>query len=132
MIEQVRIVLCAFETLFLGCFGYFSPNRVDVCDFYSLGGVVFECVFELFDDIYVESSTKTGVGGENDDSNAFHFALNSIGRGEFAFERSYKRRHDAMELLLVGKHLFDGLLRVVQFRTGYHFHGTRDLTGAVD
>ena len=62
----------------------------------------------------------------------FHFALNSIGRGEFAFERSYKRRHDAMELLFVGKHLFDGLLRVMQFRTGYHFHGTRDLTGAVD
>lgn len=93
---------------------------------------LFERVFELFDYIYVESSTKTGIGGEYDDSNAFHFALNSIGGGEFAFERSYKRRHDAMELLLVGKHLFDGLLRVVQFRTGYHFHGTRDLTGAVD
>ena len=101
-------------------------------DFYATRSVVFEAALELFDDIDVETSAKTGIGGESDDGYALHIATNSIGGGKFALERSDERRHDAMELLLVGEHLFDGLLCVVQLRTGYHFHGTCNLTSAVD
>ena len=39
-------------------------------DFYATRSVVFEAALELFDDIDVEASAKTGIGRESDDGYA--------------------------------------------------------------
>jgi len=88
-------------------------------------------MLEQTDDIGIKSTTQTAVRGINHQGNTLYRALHVENRGCVSL-RSEESLEDMLKHRLVGKHVLNHLLSMMELRGSYHLHGTRNLTGAVD
>ena len=86
---------------------------------------------QVTDDIGIESAAQTAVGGKHHHGHFLHFTFHCKRRFH-AQLRAQEITEHTVQPAFVGKHIFNGLLRLVQLGRRHHLHRRSNLQRAVD
>ena len=123
MVYERGIVALDIVAQLAGLLGHLAPHGPHLyATLAQLGSVGLHGALHELDDVGIEASAERRVAAEHDEGHALHGAL-LVEDGLRLGLSGEKRLEDMLQHRLIGQHVLDGYLGMVQLRRGDHLHG---------
>lgn len=113
LVGQGHEVACGLESEFCDLLGYLAADGINDDIILAEMLVLVECLLHLLDDVGIESAAERGVAGIDNQGHTLDGPLLEEGAAELGI-RGQEGLEDVLEHFLVGEHVLDGHLCMVE------------------